>query len=140
MTVVIEVYCLSWLNVLNFLLPARLGLLASRRLTQKSLWSVYSLWCNVGRVTKSLSALLTLCQDKSESDQMANHLARSTSPALGNPDETFQPNRARPIRLLSHLSAPLAPRPPLSNLGSRIAFQSPTKTNRFGSSRNDPNR
>ena len=43
-------------------------------------------------------------------------------------------------RPLSHLANPLAPRPALSILGSRIAFQSPTRTVRFEASRNDPNR
>ena len=40
------------------------------------------------------------------------------------------------VRLLSHQSNPLAPLPDLSNLGSRIALQSPTGNIRFGSPRN----
>ena len=43
------------------------------------------------------------------------------------------------IRLLSHLSTLLTPCPALSILGSMIAFQSPTKTICFRSSRNSAN-
>ena len=46
----------------------------------------------------------------------------------------------KPTRLLSHLPVLLAPRPTLSILGSRIAFQSPIKTSRFVSSRYGVNR
>ena len=44
------------------------------------------------------------------------------------------------IWLLSHPSDPLEPRPTLTILGSRIAFDSPTKIKLFGPSRNGPNR
>ena len=56
---------------------------------------------NVEHVTKSVSALLTLCPNKIWHGQRANSLATSTSPSLGDPDEmgyqvdqaTFTPSR-----------------------------------------------
>ena len=79
-------------------MPARLGQLTNRRLTLTSLGSVCPIQWNVGQVTKSLSALLTLCPDKTASGQKANLLTTSTSPALGDPNETCRPNRAQPAR------------------------------------------
>ena len=83
-------------EVLNFQLLARLGLFANRRLTLTSLWSIRPNHWNVGQVTMSLSALLTLCPGKTEPGQRANFLARSTSPSLGDQDGTCRSNRTRP--------------------------------------------
>ena len=124
-------------EVLNFQLPARLGLSANRRLTQTSLWSVNATQWNVRQLTKSVSALLTLCPDRILHREGLNCLATSTSLSQGDPDETCRP---KSIKLLSHLHDPLARLPTLSIMGSRIAFQSPIKTIRFGLWRNGANR
>ena len=110
-------------DVLNFQLPARLGLLAHRTLTLTSLWSAFPIKWNMGQLTKSQSALLTLCPSRSLLGQWASYLATSTSPVPGW--------SRRNLSIKSHLPNLLTPRPTLSILEWRIVFKSPTKTSHF---------
>ena len=87
----------------------------------------------MGQETKLESALLTLCPGKICRRQKTNYQSTSTCTYRGDPDETKSWQVIKSVRLLSHLSALWAPHPTLSILGSRITFQSPTKTIRFGS-------
>ena len=89
-------FCVSSKEALNFRKPARLDLLTNRRMTLTSRCSVYATQWNVGHVTKSVAALLTLCPYRIWHRQRANYLAMSTSPSLGDPDETCRPSRDGP--------------------------------------------
>ena len=63
----------------------------------------------------------------------------STSTSQGDPDGACQSNRTKPKIWPGCCHTFKRPDRPLSILGSRIAFQLPTRTVHFEASRNDPN-